>query len=157
MREVRYASGLGKAARKTQQSAGALLFGSGIFVFAFSRNLALSIAMLFVAGLAMNLHMSSSNTILQTISAPAMRGRVMGYYTMAFMGVTPFGSLFGGALAARFGAPRALAVSGLVCITAACAYFFYLPSIRRALRPIYSELGILPQIASPIDSATAPQ
>jgi MFS family permease len=125
----------------------ALLFGIGIFVFALSRNLALSLAMLLVTGFAMNLHMSSCNTILQTISNPAMRGRVMGYYTMAFMGVTPFGSLFGGALAARFGAPRALAVSGLICIAAAIAYLSFLPSIRRALRPIYIELGILPQMA----------
>ena len=73
---------------------------------------------------------------------------------MAFMGMTPFGSLFGGALAARFGAPRALAVSGVICIAAACVYFAFLPSIRRALRPIYMELGILPQMAQAIDAAT---
>jgi predicted MFS family arabinose efflux permease len=98
-------------------------------------------------------HMASSNTILQTISDPDKRGRVMSYYTMAFMGMTPFGSLFGGAIAARFGAPRALAVSGVVCVAAAGVYFAYLPSIRRALRPIYIELGILPQIAQALDSA----
>jgi MFS family permease len=131
----------------------ALLFGSGIFVFAFSRNLALSVVMLLVTGFAMMQHMASSNTILQTISDPDKRGRVMSYYTMAFMGMTPFGSLFGGAIAARFGAPRALAVSGVVCVAAAGVYFAYLPSIRRALRPIYIELGILPQIAQALDSA----
>ena len=132
----------------------ALLFGSGLFVFALSRNLAVSVAMLLVTGFAMMQHMASSNTILQTISDPTKRGRVMSYYTMAFMGMTPFGSLFGGALAARFGAPSALAVSGVVCIAAACVYFAFLPSIRRALRPIYMELGILPQMAQAIDSAT---
>jgi MFS family permease len=132
----------------------ALLFGSAIFVFALSRYLMLSVAMLLVTGFAMMQHMASSNTILQTISDPSKRGRVMSYYTMAFMGMTPFGSLFGGAIAARFGAPRALAVSGLVCITAACAYFFYLPSIRRALRPIYIELGILPQMTKAIETAS---
>jgi MFS family permease len=135
----------------------ALLFGAAMFVFALSRNLALSVAMLLVIGFAMNLHMASSNTILQTISAPAMRGRVMGYYTMAFMGVTPFGYLLGGAVAARIGAPHALAISGILCIAAAAAYFAALPSIRRALRPIYIELGILPrpivEAAQAIDSA----
>ncbi len=134
-----------------------LLFGTAMFVFALSRNLALSLLMLLVIGFAMMQHMAASNTILQTISAPAMRGRVMSYFSMSFMGMTPFGSLFGGAIAARFGAPRALAVSGLICIAAAASYFAVLPSIRRALRPIYSELGILPQIALPIDSAAAPQ
>jgi len=64
---------------------------------------------------------------------------------MAFMGVTPFGYLLGGAVAARIGAPRTLAISGILCIAASAAYFAALPSIRRALRPIYIELGILPQ------------
>jgi predicted MFS family arabinose efflux permease len=131
-----------------------MLFGSGILIFSFSRNLALSAAMLLVTGFAMMQHMASSNTILQTISDPDKRGRVMSYYTMAFMGMTPFGSLFGGAVAARFGAPKALAVSGLICIASAGIYFFYLPVIRRALRPIYIELGILPQITEAIDSAS---
>ena len=132
----------------------ALLFGSGIFVFALSTNLILSIAMLLMTGFAMMQHMAASNTILQTISDPDKRGRVMSYYTMAFMGMTPFGSLFGGAMAARFGAPRALAISGLVCLASAGLYFAYLPAIRRALRPIYIELGILPQMAESIASAT---
>jgi len=131
----------------------ATLFGGGILAFALSRNLALSVAMLLVTGFAMMQNMASSNTILQTISEPSMRGRVMSYYTMAFMGMTPFGSLFGGAIAARFGAPRALAISGVICMAAAGIYFFYLPSIRRALRPIYQELGILPQITQAIDAA----
>ena len=63
-------------------------------------------------------------------------------------------SLFGGAIAARFGAPRALTVSGLVCIACAGIYFAYLPTIRRALRPIYIELGILPQMTEAISAAS---
>jgi MFS family permease len=132
----------------------ALLFGAGVIVFALSRNLALSVAMLLVTGFAMMQHMASGNTILQTISDPDKRGRVMSYYTMAFMGMTPFGSLFGGAIAARFGAPRALVISGFVCVAAAAIYFVFLPSIRRALRPIYIELGILPQMTKAIDAAS---
>jgi MFS family permease len=131
----------------------ALLFGTGILIFSLSRNLALSVVMLFLTGFGMMQHMAASNTILQTISDPDKRGRVMSYYTMAFMGMTPFGSLFGGAVAARFGAPRALAISGLICIVSAAIYFAYLPAIRRALRPIYIELGILPQMTAAIDSA----
>jgi hypothetical protein len=77
----------------------------------------------------------------------------MSYYTMAFMGMTPFGSLFGGAVASRFGAPRALIVSGVVCVACAGFYLSCLPIIRRALRPIYIELGILPPIEG-LDSAT---
>ena len=131
----------------------ALLFGSGLLVFSFSRNLPLSMLMLLLTGFAMMQHMAASNTILQTISDPDKRGRVMSYYTMAFMGMTPFGSLLGGAIAARFGAPWALAVSGVVCMLCAGLYFLYLPSVRRALRPIYVELGILPQMAAALPTA----
>ena len=105
----------------------ALLFGTGIFVFALSRNLALSVVMLLVTGFAMMQNMASSNTILQTIADPDKRGRVMSYYTMAFLGMTPFGSLFGGAIAARFGAPRALAISGIATLIPARAASRILP------------------------------
>ena len=131
-----------------------LLFGAAIIAFGLSRNLALSIAMLIASGFAMMQLTASSNTILQTISEPAKRGRVMGYFTMAFMGMTPIGSLLGGAVAARFGAPRALAFSGILCALCAGIYFAVLPAIRRDLRPIYRELGILPKIAPPIDPAS---
>ncbi|PSH04295.1 MAG: MFS transporter [Acidobacteria bacterium] len=132
----------------------AILFGGGIVVFSLSTNLVLSVVMLFVTGFAMMQHMAASNTILQTIADPDKRGRVMSYYTMAFMGMTPFGSLLGGAMAARFGAPYALAINGFICAAAGAVYFFFLPTIRRALRPIYIELGILPGIAEAADPTT---
>ena len=122
----------------------ALLFGAGLLGFGLSSNYPLSLILLLVTGFAMMTHMACCNTILQTISDPGKRGRVMSYYTMAFMGMTPFGSLFGGAVASRFGAPRALIVSGIVCVACAGFYLSCLPIIRRALRPIYIELGILP-------------
>jgi MFS family permease len=131
----------------------ASLFGAGLLGFSLMRNTWAAAAMLLVVGFAMMTAMAASNTILQTISEPDKRGRVMSYYTMAFLGMTPFGSLFGGAMAARFGAPRALSVSGVVCLAASAAYFTHLPSIRRALRPIYMELGILPQMTEAINSA----
>ena len=52
--------------------------------------------------------MAASNTILQTIVQDEKRGRVMAYYSMAFQGMVPFGSLLAGTLAARIGAPATL-------------------------------------------------
>ena len=49
--------------------------------------------------------MAGSNTIIQTIVSEDKRGRVMSYYTMAFMGMAPFGSLLAGTMANGFGAP----------------------------------------------------
>jgi MFS family permease len=134
-----------------------LLFGAAIAIFGLSRNFALSGAMLLLCGYTMMQLTASCNTILQTIARPEMRGRVMGYFTMAFLGMTPFGSLIGGALATRFGAPHALVICGALCAVSGAAYFAVYPAIRRALRPIYRELGILPQTQAETAAALPPE
>jgi MFS family permease len=55
---------------------------------------------------------TSCNTTLQLTTPPALRGRVMGLYAMAFAGVTPFGSLLVGTLAEHLGVRAACAVGG---------------------------------------------
>jgi MFS family permease len=55
--------------------------------------------------------MAASNTVIQTIVTEDKRGRVMSYYTMAFMGMAPFGSLLAGTMAHAFGAPGNPAMS----------------------------------------------
>src|SRR6185312_15577986 len=104
------------AARKSVLGLGKLiviasaLFGAGLVAFSFSRLLWLSLLLMFFVGLGMMQHMASSNTILQTITPDDKRGRVMSYYTVAIVGMMPFGSLISGAVAARIGAPAALAL-----------------------------------------------
>src|SRR3954471_12104228 len=78
---------------------GAALFGCGLVAFGFSRSLWLSILMMFITGYGMMQGVTTSNTILQTLVDEQMRGRVMSYYTMAFVGMAPFGSLLAGASA----------------------------------------------------------
>ena len=73
-----------------------------------------------------------------------MRGRVMSYYTMAFVGMAPFGSLLSGALANAIGAPRTVIVSGVACMIGGLLFWTQLPRIRRDMRPIYERLGIIP-------------
>jgi hypothetical protein len=67
----------------------------------------------------------------------------MSLYAMAFMGMTPFGSLIIGALANRIGAPRAVMFGGIVCVISSFLFFRRLPTIRKLIRPIYVEKGIL--------------
>ena len=47
--------------------------------------------------------LAASNTVIQTLVPEDKRGRVMSYYTMAFVGMAPFGSLLAGGLAHTFG------------------------------------------------------
>jgi len=75
---------------------------------------------------------------------------VMAYYSMAFQGLAPFGSLAAGAVAGRIGAPITIACGGILCIAGAVWFAMSLPGIRHEIRPIYRELGILPKAAPPL-------
>jgi MFS family permease len=88
--------------------------------------------------------MAVSNTIIQTIVSEDKRGRVMSYYTMAFVGMAPFGSLLAGASAHAVGAPWTVIVNGTVVLLGAAWFTTRLPSVRRHIRPIYREMGIIP-------------
>ena len=79
-------------------------FGFSLVMFSFSRHFWLSAALLLPVGFCMMLGMSSSNTLIQAMTPDHLRGRVMAMYTMMFMGMAPFGSLFAGASAEHLGA-----------------------------------------------------
>ena len=122
----------------------AAVFGAGLIGFGFSQILWLSTIMVFVAGMGMMQGMAASNTVIQTIVSDDKRGRVMSYYTMAFMGMAPFGSLLAGTLAHHFGAPHTVMITGSVVLLGAAWFATRLPALRRQIRPIYQEMGIIP-------------
>jgi len=132
------------------------LFGLGLAAFSFSRDQRLSVAILFLTGFGMMVHMAASNTILQTVVDDDKRGRVMSFYALSWMGVLPLGSLLAGALASRIGAPGTVFLGGLACVLGAAAFARTLPTLREQIRPIYMRLGIIPEVAAGIESATEP-
>jgi len=121
----------------------AALFGAALIGFGLSFKLWISLLFLLLAGFGMMRHLAASNTILQTILEDEKRGRVMSFYSMAFAGMSPFGSLLAGVIAARFGAPATVAISGALCLLGAGWFFRQLPAVRKVIRPIYVELGIV--------------
>jgi MFS family permease len=131
-----------------------LVFSSGLVLLSFSRNLWLSTVLLLIAGVGLMAQMASSNTILQTLVEDDMRGRIMSLYTVAFMGMIPLGSLLSGALAGRIGTPRTLLVAGVSCAAGGLVFLRGLPALRREMRPVYARLGIIPEVASGLESAS---
>ena len=109
-----------------------------------------SLILLATTGFAMIVTMAAGNTILQTIVEEDKRGRVMSLYTMAFMGVAPLGSLLAGGLASGIGTRWTLALSGLLSAIGGLMFAFKLPAVRKLLRPIYVQAGILQ--AAPVAS-----
>ena len=130
------------------------LFGLGIISLSLSRVFWLSLLFTFIAGFGIMVQMAASNTILQTIVDEDKRGRLMSLYTMAFMGTAPLGSLWAGSLASHIGAPYALLIGGFCCIISAFIFARQLPALREKIRPIYVKKGIIPEVASGIQSAT---
>jgi MFS family permease len=90
------------------------VFGLGLVAFSFSKYLPLSLCIMFFTGIGMIMSAASINTILQTIVEEDKRGRIMSLYTMAAVGMTPFGCLIAGGLASRIGTPNTIAIGGIV-------------------------------------------
>ncbi len=120
------------------------MLGGGLILFGLSHTFWLSLVLLLFVGFGMMQGLSASNTVIQTLVPEDMRTRVMGYYTMAFVGMAPFGSLLAGTLAHRFGAPRTVMMTGSVCLAGAVWFTAELPKVRAVMRPIYQEMGLLP-------------
>ena len=143
-------SALALAARKSVKGLvrmipmAAAVFGIGLIGFGLSRVFWLSMITVMIAGAGMMQGMAGSNTVIQTIVSEDKRGRVMSYYTMAFVGMAPFGSLLAGALAHAIGAPWTVVLNGAAVLLGAAWFSTQLPAVRREIRPIYRELGILP-------------
>jgi len=117
----------------------AAICGAGLMVFAMSRNLLLSAALLVGVGFTMMLQMGSTNTLIQSMVPDQLRGRVMGVYSMVMMGMAPFGGLFAGLLADRLGAPLTVAMGGAVCLISAVIFATQLPGIRVHMRRMLAE------------------
>jgi MFS family permease len=122
----------------------AAVFGVGLIGFGLSHWFWLSMITVLIAGMGMMQGMAASNTIIQTLVSEDKRGRVMSYYTMAFMGMAPFGSLLAGAMASAFGAPLTVIATGTCVLFGGLWFFTRLPALRRVMRPIYQEMGIIP-------------
>ena len=144
------ASAISLALRKSVLGLGRMIpiatacLGVGLVLFGLSRILWVSLVLMLVCGFGMMQQMAASNTIIQTIVEDSKRGRVMSFYAMAFVGMAPFGSLLAGVLANAIGAPRTVMLSGVCCVTGAAWFATQMRAIRKLIRPIYVDLGILP-------------
>uniref|UniRef100_UPI0010A7F95C MFS transporter n=1 Tax=Geomonas edaphica TaxID=2570226 RepID=UPI0010A7F95C len=131
----------------------AVLFSVGVAAFALSSSIPLSFAALMVAGFGAMTLVASCNTILQTILEEDKRGRVMSFFTVAFMGMTPFGSLGAGTMSRMVGPRVTLVVGAVCCLLGALVFARNLPRIRALVRPIYARMGILKEVANGMESA----
>ncbi len=117
-------------------------FGISLVLFSFSRWFWLSVIFLLPCGYSMMLQMACSNTLIQAMVPDELRGRVMALYSMMFMGMAPFGALFGGAMANRVGAPITVAAGGVACVIGAIWFWRVLPDMRVEARRLIIAQGL---------------
>jgi MFS family permease len=120
----------------------AVMFGCGLILFGLSRYVWLSMALMLVIGFGMMQGLAASNTVIQTLVPEGKRARVMSYYTLAFVGTAPFGSLLAGVMADRVGAPRTVMITGAVCLAGAVWFSTQLQAVGAAMRFAYEEMEI---------------
>jgi predicted MFS family arabinose efflux permease len=137
------------AGRETTRSRGGLiaaamgLLGASLIAFSFSRSFVVSMGLLVLTGAAMIAQLASSNTLLQLLAPPELRGRVVGFFMLAFMGMAPLGSLLAGVVARRAGTPTAVLIGGGVCLVTAVWFATRLPALRRAARARDTEVAVV--------------
>jgi len=136
--------------------AAAILFGTALIILSFTRIFSLSVILMVFVGMGMMLQTAASNTILQTITDDDKRGRVMSFYTMAIIGTAPFGSLMAGGLAKIIGTPMTIFAGGVATIAGALYFLRRLPQLKTLVRSIYAKMGIIPEVASGMQTAAEP-
>lgn len=114
-------------------------YSAALILFALSRNLHLSMLLLVPVGFSMMLSVAATNTTLQTLTPDALRGRVISFYGMMFLGMVPLGSLLAGWLADLIGAPLTVGLGALFCIAGALAFNRKRPLVRAALRQVMEQ------------------
>jgi MFS family permease len=131
----------------------AALFGLGLLGLSFSQFFAISALCLAIASFGMVSVMASSNTVIQTLVDDDKRGRVMAIYSVAFMGMAPFGSLLAGWTAHRIGVQHTMTLNGLFVLAAAVVFSTRMKIITAHAAPAYSRMGLGTEAAQELGEA----
>jgi MFS family permease len=135
----RSVAGLGRAI-----AVASVVFSGALIALGWSRAIAVSLPLMALVGVGQMVVFAGSNTLLQSLVDDDKRGRVMSFYTMAFMGCGPLGYLAAGWLAAHLGAAWTFTICGLAFAAGATVFCRRLPVLQAKARPVLLERGLLP-------------
>jgi MFS family permease len=113
-------------------------FGVLLVLFSQARTLWSAIAILIPMGVASMIQLTSTNTLIQTMTPDALRGRVMAIWFMIFMGFAPVGSLIAGSVTTALGPCLVIAVGGALCALGAIGFarWSWTPRESREAQPV---------------------
>ena len=102
-----------------------------LILFGFTRWLPFSLILLVGVGMGMMFQFNMCNTLVQSLSPDNLRGRVMGIYSLMFMGLMPVGSLMFGFLADTIGSPDTIITCSALLLVFATLIWFFNPQVKR--------------------------
>jgi MFS family permease len=122
---------VGVGVRGRVLTAASLVFPLMILVFSLTRSLSWSIVVLVGVGAANITVNNLCNSLVQTMCPEALRGRIIGIYTLFFFGFLPIGGLLAGTIAEKIGEPLAVAASAVMTLACAAGIALAVPSLRK--------------------------
>jgi MFS family permease len=123
-----------------------IIGGTGLLLFSFARNLQTAVFFVVLSGFGFMLQLASSNSVLQSIVDDDKRGRVMSFYTLSFLGVAPFGSLFASHIADVYGVRTALQLGGFACMVSGIWFKWQFAKWFELLKPVYARKGLIQDV-----------
>ena len=103
------------------------------------------------AGFGITCSLAAINTLLQTLTTDEMRGRVMAYYSMCFVGSSAVGSFFWSHIAKMISLPYTMLICSSISLITAFVFEKYRPLVRIHSHPVYVKKGIIKEIAQGMD------
>jgi len=125
----------------------AMIIGGTMSCIVLTNNFYIALLLGAASGFGTVTHFASGNTMLQTITEDAMRGRVMSFFAMLVVGTAPFGALLAGWMSDRIGASLVVHIYASLALIATLLFLRKLTELRALVRPIYVKKGIIPEVA----------
>ncbi|HWI41797.1 MAG TPA: MFS transporter [Verrucomicrobiae bacterium] len=124
-------------------AAAAATLATALAALSFADTAAAALPVVAVAGFGTMVQIAGTNTIIQTVTDERMRGRVMSFFSMAVVGMTPFGSLLAGSLAQAIGAGHTVLLGSSFCMGGALLFALRLPRLEREVRDACAQRGMI--------------
>jgi MFS family permease len=102
------------------------VFGIGLILFSHSTNYFLALIFAAIGAFGMMSQITISNTLIQTTVDPAMRGRVISFYAMAFFGMQPLGGLVIGSISEKIGVENTVLLEGIIALMIGILHVWFL-------------------------------
>ena len=110
------------------------VFGAGLVLFSHTTLYPVALLFAVIAAFGMMSQITITNTLIQTTVNPAMRGRVISIYAMAFFGMQPLGGLLIGFVSEHIGVKNTVMAQGIIALLIGLLHVRFLQ--RRNLRKV---------------------